>query len=155
MKKLSTLHWFVYSLIVENNHTSKNPIDQRTIYDFCKRANLKVTWNENPANHNCHARWLTKIVDELNSSMRVDKIIAHHGYRFYFCDYDEANQIVSLMEQKIIMANNRKWALKKKIRRHNQGKLLSNEGNPIDSKSHAKPFYETFLIEHETKEEKK
>ena len=143
--KLSGLHWFVYRLITEKPYTSKNPISQQEVYDRCKEAGFDVSWTTTQNQHNDHCRWLNKVVEELNDSFEVDKIIHHHAYRYYACTYDEAIELCELRHKRIVLASLRISRIKKKLRRHNQGKLLTNLGNPMTPE--AKPFHEAVVEE--------
>ena len=141
--KLSRLHWYVYYLITDKPYTSTNPIEQWDIYDHCKQQGFDVTWSVTQNQHNDHCRWLNRIVEDLNNSMEVDKIIHHHGYRYYVCTYEEAELLCDLRHKRIVLASMRISRIRKKIRRHNQGKLLTNRGDSMEG-SQAKPFHEAF-----------
>ena len=143
--KLSALHWFVYGLLTNTPYTSTNPISQREIFDKCKEAGFKISWSEEQNHHNDHCRYLNRIIMRLNESMEVDKLIHHHGYRYYVCSYEEALEIIELKRKKIVLAGMRISRVKHKLMRHNQGKLLTNLGNPMTPE--AKPFHEAVVEE--------
>ena len=132
------LRFFVYDLLTKTPYTPENPIDQRQVYEKCVEAGFDVTWDETQNQHADHCRWLTKIVDELACDSDFDKVVWHMGYRYFACDYEEAELLLRLREERICLASVRIRKLKKKIRRHRQGKILSNTGTPLgkNKKSH-------------------
>ena len=147
--KLTSLEWFIYNLLEERTYGNNKSLSQREIYDECRRANFDVKWSETQNQHNDHCRWLNKAIDHINKSLEVDKIVHHHAYRYYVCTFEQAEMLIEFYEKKIVFAAARKKYIKRKLKRHNQGKLLSNQGNPIDEHSKAKPFHETYCNEQE------
>ena len=141
--KLTPLHWCVYRFLEASTLEERNYVSQNEIYQHCLDQGHKVTWNENKANHNCHCRWLVKVVDDLNSALEIDHIIAHHGYRYWIASEQEAEALVRFYELKIECASAKKWALKAKMRRHGQGKTTTNRAETMEG-SKAEPFHETY-----------
>lgn len=141
--KLTPLHWCVYRFIENSTLDEKNTVSQEEIYKHCLDQGHKVTWNENVANHNCHCRWLVKIVDELNVALEIDHLISHHNYRYWIASEKEAEALVEFYDKKIENASSRKWAVKAKMRRNGQGKTTTNRADPMPG-SKAEPFHETY-----------
>ena len=149
-KELTPLHWFVYNLLKEKTlgqfDSSGNPVtvSQREIYEACVANGFPVTWTETQNQHNDHCRWLKNIIDELIAHPKPDFMPWHHGYRYYLCTEEQAQVIYDFYDLKIKHASVRRAAVRKKIKRNGQGKLLSAELKPITEKSQAKRFYTSF-----------
>lgn len=143
-KNLTPLDWFVYRLLEERTLGTKNSVSQREIYEACKEAGYGVSWNESQNQHNDHCRWLHDVVEHINFTDEVDHMVGHHCWRYRLLSMEEAANLVIVFNDKEKKARERKVALLEKMKRHGQGKLLSNQGNPIDDDSSAKEFYEAF-----------
>ena len=133
-----SLKKFVYDLLVENGHNAKNPLDQREIYQHCKDNGYDVKWHDSQNQHNDHCRWLTKLIDDINNDQSFDKILDHHGYRYYVCEREDALMLIQRRKSRICLAQCRITMLEKKLRRDGQGTCVP-EGE----------FHETFLREGE------
>lgn len=152
--KLTPLHWLVYRYLLNNTQDEYTTLSQREIYEYCKEQGQSVTWNENQNQHNDHCRWLTKIVDDINFSLETDKLIYQHGYRYRIANEEEAEFMVMKYEQRIVLASERKWVLKKKMRRDGQGKTVTNRAETMEG-SRAEEFHSTYRHEETDDEESK
>ena len=137
------LKFFVYDLLTKTPYTPENPIDQREMYERCRDEGFDVSWDESQNQHSDHCRWLTKIVDELACDSDFDKVVWHFGYKYFACDYEEACLLLELREQRIALASVRIRKLKKKIRRHNQGKITTNTATDVANTR--RKFHTTFV----------
>ncbi len=144
-EEMKRLRWFVYDLLTKTPYTPENPISQREVYEKCLEAGFDVTYDENQNQHNDHCRWLTKIVDELACDSDFDKVVWHFGYRYFCCDYEEAELLLRLREERIALASVRIRKLRKKVRRHRQGKLTTNTATPVEGTN--RKFHKTFQRE--------
>ena len=144
MKKMKPIDWFVYRLLEERTLGNKESVTQREIYEACKEAGYDVAWNESQNFHNDHCRWLHDVVDRINYSTEVDKMVGHHCWKYRLLDEKESAALVLVFNSRERKARERKIAILEKMRRNGQGKLLSNQGNPIDEESKAKEFHEAF-----------
>lgn len=152
--KLTPLHWMVYRYLLENTQDEHTTLSQREIYEYCKEQGQSVTWNEKQNQHNDHCRWLARIVDDLNYSLEVDKIIFQHGYRYRIANEEEATFMVMKYDQRIKLAGKRKSVLVRKMRRDGQGKTVTNRcENIVGSK--AEPFHSTYRREEDGNEDGK
>lgn len=144
--ELTDLEWFIYTLLEEETLGTTKSLTQREIYEACKAVGFKVSWNESQNQHNDHCRWLNTAIDHLTSSLETDKIIDHHAYRYFLCTREQAIAKRDVYKLKIQRASKRMKQINTKMKRHDQGKLLSNRGYVIDAKSKAKKYYETYNI---------
>lgn len=145
--KLTALHWRVYQFLLEYTQDGKTKKSQADIYHHCYGYDTCVTWNTEPTNHSCHCRWLTRIIDDLNSDLSIDKIIAHNKkYEYWIASKKEADELVAFYDSKIKKTNDRKQIILAKMARHGQGKTVTNRAEPIEG-SKAKEFHSTYREE--------
>lgn len=142
--KMRPIDWFVYRLLEERTGGNGESVSQRDIYLAAKEAGYKVSWNERQNQHNDHCRWLHDVVERINWSAEVDKMVGHRCWRYRLLDEKEAAMLVAVFNRRERKARERKVAILSKMRLNGQGKLLSNQGNPIDDESLAKEFHEAF-----------
>ena len=143
-KKMTPLDWAVYNFIKKVTLGNKDSVSQKQIYDAMKEQGNQVTWSDKQNQHNDHCRWLADCVERINMSPEVDHLIIHHAYRYRLATLEEALTLEAQYRNRIVLASKRRMAIVRKIKRHNQGKLLSNKCLPIDENSQAKRFHEAF-----------
>lgn len=146
--KLTPIHWELYRLIEARTKGNELSVPQREIYDLLKSKGYEVSWNESQNQHNDHCRWLWDLIwgeDGINFSPEVDHIIVHDSeYNYRFGSANEVLARWAYYYDKTEKSKKRHYSLLHKIKQDGQGKLLSNQGNPIDDDSLAKLFHETF-----------
>ncbi len=154
--KLTPKHWALYRFIEKRTLDTEDKIPQREIYEYMLNEGYDVTWKDDQNQHNDHCRWLWSLVQEINFSSEVDHIIVHdRDYNYCLGSANETLKLWHHFYERSETAKKRHARLLAKIKRNGQGKLLSNQGQPIDEHSLAKAFHETFNSKgHKPKEAK-
>ena len=83
----------------------------------------------------------------INNSQEVDKLILVDNNCFKVAKLDEAIELEQDLHNQAMKLLGRMSFIQEKRRRNNQGKVLSNQLNPIDDKSRAEKFHTTFIEE--------
>jgi hypothetical protein len=145
MKKLTTRQFRLYDLLVAV--AKADPVrwvDKLEIADYL--GNDYYTINTSKHAHDvCSTMNLDRIT--INNSLEVDKIILIKDNTFKIATEQEAIQLEEELYNQAMKLLERKSMLVAKRLRNNQGKVLSNQLNPIDDKSRAEKFHETFVEE--------
>ena len=145
MEKLTTRQFRLYDLLVAV--AKADPVrwvDKLEIADYL--GNDYYTINTSKHAHDvCSTMNLDRIT--INNSLEVDKIILIKDNTFKIATEQEARQLEEELYNQAMKLLERKSMLVAKRLRNNQGKVLSNQLNPIDDKSRAEKFYETFVEE--------
>ena len=145
MKKLNTRQFRLYDLLVAV--AKADPVrwvDKLEIADYL--GNDYYTINTSKHAHDvCSTMNLDRIT--INNSLEVDKIILIKDNTFKIATEQEAIQLEEELYNQAMKLLERKSMLVAKRLRNNQGKVLSNQLNPIDDKSRAEKFHETFVEE--------
>ena len=119
-------------------------VDKLEIADYL--GNDYYTINTSKHAHDvCSTMNLDRIT--INNSLEVDKIILIKDNTFKIATEQEAIQLEEELYNQAMKLLERKSMLVAKRLRNNQGKVLSNQLNPIDDKSRAEKFHETFVEE--------
>lgn len=140
MSKLTPHLWRLYRFI-----------ELRT--DFQLKTSVRDIVDEFPDNYylkeqkgnysNCPQVY--KDIDTLNASYEVDKTIIKNNNDFRLGTKEETTKYKNKLKREGIRLLVKAYNIDRKMRRDNQGKLLSNQLNPIDENSVAKLFHEAFI----------
>ncbi len=145
MEKLTTRQFRLYDLLVAV--AKADPVrwvDKLEIADYL--GNDYYTINTSKHAHDvCSTMNLDRIT--INNSLEVDKIILIKDNTFKIATEQEAIQLEEELYNQAMKLLERKSMLVAKRLRNNQGKVLSNQLNPIDEKSKAEKFHTTFIEE--------
>ena len=143
MEKLTTRQFRLYDLLVAV--AKADPVrwvDKLEIADYL--GNDYYTINTSKHAHDvCSTMNLDRIT--INNSLEVDKIILIKDNTFKIATEQAAIQLEEELYNQAMKLLERKSMLVAKRLRNNQGKVLSNQLNPIDDKSRAEKFHETFV----------
>lgn len=136
MEKLKTRQWQLFNYLLAN---SDRAVTQRELID-----NIGEYEESGKLSHDRCPTIYTDI-DKINKSKEIDKIILMDNFNYKIASKEEAIDFANYYLKKALKALKRYWTLIDKINKDGQGKLLSNQDNPIDDKSKAKRFIETFI----------
>lgn len=141
---LTSKHWRLFDLLTK---ASEQGTPQLTQKDICDALPDHFTYDsrENVHDH-CNALW--EIVNDINHSLEVDKIIVVDKLTYRFGTKEECQEYADKLLTHGLKKLKRAWAVKYKIKMDGQGKLLSNQDNPIDDESKAKLSFEAFIQKH-------
>ena len=145
MKKLNTRQFRLYDLLVAV--AKADPVrwvDKLEIADYLGDDYYTINTSKH-AHDVCSTMNLDRIT--INNSLEVDKIILIKDNTFKIATEQEAIQLEEELYNQAMKLLERKSMLVAKRLRNNQGKVLSNQLNPIDDKSRAEKFHETFVEE--------
>lgn len=133
--KLTTRQWDLYNYLKAN---TDRWITQKEICENVKG----YQWHERK-NDNCPMIREDKLV--INNSDEVDKIIISYKYQFKIATtYDEIMDEYNIHKQRLLQQAKQLSALKHKMRKNLQGKIISNQGKEMTEDSKAKQFYEVY-----------
>lgn len=137
--KLTPRQWELYGLIKQYSlHGAK--ITQKEITQLVDG----YEWNESETCHDhCPAIW--NDIKDLNLSFEIDKIIISKNFEYWIGNEKETKQYLDELWEALEPRLVRYWNYKKKVSHNGQGKLLSNQLNPIDENSKAREFVESFI----------
>ncbi|MCK9449957.1 MAG: hypothetical protein M0Q41_13425 [Bacteroidales bacterium] len=88
---------------------------------------------------------LYKDIDIINASHEVEKIIIKKNNNFRLATEEEAIEYHNKLVRRLIHYRDNALAVKYKIGKDGQGKLLSAQLTPIDENSKAREFTESFI----------
>ena len=142
IEKTSTLtprQWAVYRLIYTNSIVLHKKTTQREIYDSIRG----YEWNNDEKCHDhCPAIW--NDITKNNLSFSHDKIIISKNFEYWIGNEEETQEFLNDLWNQLAPRLMRYWFYKSKVARNGQGKLLSNNLDPIDSNSKAREFIESY-----------
>lgn len=137
--ELTPRQWAVYRLIYTNSIVLHKKTTQREIYDSING----YEWNDDEKCHDhCPAIW--KDITENNLSFSHDKIIISKNFEYWIGNEEETQEFLNDLWNQLSPRLMRYWFYKAKVKRNGQGKLLSNELDPIDENSKAREFIESY-----------
>ena len=137
--ELTPRQWQVWRLVEHNSLVELRKTTQREIYEKV----YGYEWNDDEKCHDhCPAIW--KDVAENNLSLEHDKIIISKNFEYWVGNDEETMEYLNDLWEQLEPRLTRYWVYLKKVKRNGQGKLLSNELKPIDDKSKARMFIESF-----------
>lgn len=139
--ELTPRQWDLWRLIEHNSLVEHRKTTQKEIHDKVRG----YCWNEGDKSHDkCPAIWSD--VRANNQSLEHDKIIISKNFEYWIGSERETKKFIAELWKALSPRLYRYWRYYKKVEREGQGKLLSNQGNPIDEKSLAKQFHEVFNL---------
>lgn len=142
---LTPMEWALYRYLEAKTLGNDEKVSQYEIYRHMRELGYDVTWNDSQNQHNDHCRWLYNLILDINFSLRVDHIIVHdRDYKYRLGSEDETLAYWHSFYEKYETNLGRHVLILEKIKRHGQGELISNAGEPITAESMAKRFHETF-----------
>ena len=119
-------------------------VDKFEIADYIGKEHYQINYSD--TTHDvCSTMNLDRIA--LNNSLEVDKIILIKDNKFKVATEDEAIELEQELHSQAMKLLGRMTFIQEKRRRNNQGKVLSNQLNPIDEDSRAEKYHETFIEE--------
>ena len=139
--KLTPKHWALWRLIEHNSLVEHRKTSQREICN--ELGEYGFVYDESDKTHDhCSAIWT--IVKDNNESLEHNKIIISKNFEYWIGNEDETNEYLKGLWKALEPRLSRYWNYYKKLKRHNQGKLLSNQLQPIDEDSKAEAFFNCF-----------
>lgn len=139
--ELTPRQWALYRLIYENSINYQRKTTKREIYETLKDYGYE--WNDSETTHdNCSAIW--NDVAANNLSFAHDKIIISKNDEYWIGTKEETKEFLNDLWNQLAPRLMRYWFYKEKVKGNGQGKLLSNELNPIDDLSKAREFVESY-----------
>ena len=137
--ELTPRQWALYRLIYTNSLVLQKKTTQREIYESIRG----YEWNDSETCHDhCPAIW--KDITDNNLSFSHDKIIISRNFEYWIGNEQETKEFIDDLWQQLAPRLMRYWFYKTKIKRNGQGKLLSNDLEPITDTSKAREFIESF-----------
>ena len=139
---LTTSLWDLYNFIKERSLNG----EKTTVRDVCEQFPETYHLNDKESNFtNCPN--LYKDIDLLNSSYQIEKIIVKDYNNFHLATKEDANKYANKIKFKALKLLKKYWVVQRKIDKDGQGKCIGANGQPIDDKSKARRFYESFIDE--------
>lgn len=136
---LTPRQWALYRLIYTNSIVLHKKTTQREIYDSING----YEWNDDEKCHDhCPAIW--KDITDNNLSFSHDKIIISKNFEYWIGNEQETQEFLNDLWQQLAPRLMRYWFYKAKVKRNGQGKLLSNDLEPITDNSKAREFIESY-----------
>lgn len=137
--ELTPRQWALYRLIYNNSIVFNRKTTQKEICDSIRG----YEWNDDPTTHDhCSAIWSD--ITANNLSFSHDKVIISKNFEYWIGSEEETKEFLDDLWKQLAPRLMRYWFYKAKIKRNGQGKLLSNELNPITDDSKAREFVESF-----------
>ena len=139
--ELTSRQWALYRLIYENSINHQRKTTKREIYETLKDYGYE--WNDSETTHdNCSAIW--NDITANNLSFAHDKIIISKNDCYWIGTKEDTDKFLTDLWNQLAPRLMRYWFYKEKVKGTGQGKLLSNELNPIDDLSKAREFVESY-----------
>lgn len=142
LQELTPSLWNLYNFIKARSLNG----EKTTVRDVCDQFPDIYHLNDKESNFtNCPN--LYKDIDLLNSSYQIEKIIVKDYNNFHLATEEDANKYALKIKIKALKLLKKYWVVQRKIDKDGQGKIISAQGTPIDDKSKARKFYESFIDE--------
>ena len=136
---LTPRQWALYRLIYTNSIVLGRKTTQREICDLVEG----YEWNDDEKAHDhCSAIWTD--ITANNLSFSHDKIIISRNFEYWIGNEQETQEFIDDLWNQLAPRLMRYWFYKTKVKRNGQGKLLSNDLQPIDDTSKAREFIESY-----------
>lgn len=136
---LTPRQWALYRLIYNNSMVFHRKTTQREIYESING----YEWNYDEKCHDhCPAIW--KDITDNNLSFSHDKVIISKNFEYWIGSEQETQDFLNDLWQQLAPRLMRYWFYKAKVKRNGQGKLLSNDLEPITDNSKAREFIESY-----------
>jgi hypothetical protein len=138
--KLIPRQWALYRLIRHYSLDLGKKITQREICDLLPEY---YKWNDDIKTHD-HCVMIWGDIKNLNLSYEIDKIVISDNYEYWLGDQEQTKEFINGLWDDLFPRLSRYWAYKQKVARNGQGKLLSDQLQPIDDESKAREFIESY-----------
>ena len=138
---LSPRCWALWRLVEYNSLVEHRKTSQKEICDKLSEYGYVYDNNELVHDH-CSAIW--KDIKDNNECLEHNKIIISKNFEYWIGSEEETSQFLKDLWKALEPRLSRYWNYYKKLKRHNQGKLLSNQLQPIDDDSKAEAFFNCF-----------
>lgn len=136
---LTPRQWALYRLIYNNSLVLHRKTTQREVYESISG----YEWNDDPTAHDhCSAIWSD--ITANNLSFSHDKVIISKNFEYWIGNEEETQEFLNDLWNQLAPRLMRYWFYKSKVAKNGQGKLLSNNLDPIDSNSKAREFIESY-----------
>lgn len=136
---LTPRQWALWRLVEHNSLVEHRKTTQREIYEQVDG----YVWNEEESCHDhCVAIW--KDIKDNNESLEHNKIIISKNFEYWIGSEEETKEFLQDLWKALEPRLTRYWNYHKKLSRHGQGKLLSNQLAPITEESVADRFFNCF-----------
>ena len=144
-KKLTPRQWATYNLIKEASSKGEKVSIEEIVANYHESAHEGgYAISTSVGSHDiCGNVWCDVVA--INASSEVEKIIIIDNFTYRLATEEEAEEYYSNLKAKALRAFQRASAIKRKIRKDGQGKLISCQGKAIDDESTARQFVEAFL----------
>ncbi len=132
---LTPLHWSVYRAIRENTLGRNPPLTQRQVVDLVNADMEKMghperlPYVENDANH-CRKLW--DLVQDINDSPEIEKVIVVYKYTYFLGNEYETEWYRCKLRSDAIRKLVRAARVAQKTSRNGQGKLISCHGKVLE-----------------------
>jgi len=114
-----------------------------SVEDICNYFPNEYYLNKKESNFsNCPK--LYKDIDTINQSTEVDKWITKNNNKIKLATKEECERDIQRLKKRLSKAGKEIYRLEKKMKLDGQCKLLSNQNKPIDEKSKARNYVETY-----------
>lgn len=143
--KLTPRQWATYNLIKEASSKGVSVSIEEIVANYHESAHKGgYAISTSVGSHDiCGNVW--RDVVAINASAEVEKIIIIDNFTYRLATEEEAEEYYADLRTKALRALQRASAIKHKIRKDGQGKLISCQGKAIDDDSTAREFVEAFL----------
>lgn len=140
--ELTTEKWSLYNFIKARTLNG----EKTTVKDVCEKFPDIYHLNDKESNFsNCPN--LYKDIDFLNEHWQIEKIIVKDNNNFHLATEEEAKTYAKKIKVRGLKLLKKYWVVYRKIEKDGQGKCTTAKGDPIDEKSKARRFYESFIDE--------
>lgn len=136
---LTPRQWELWRLIYHNSIVEHRKTSQREI---CDKIDGFIWNNSESAHDHCSAIWTD--IKANNESEEHDKIIISKNFEYWIGSERETKEFIAGLWKALSPRLKRYWRYLGKLKVDGQGKLISNQGNPIEVGSTAKEFHEVF-----------
>lgn len=146
MEKLNSLEWAVYEAIKEGGTITQK--------DLCEAVNARlgrVALKYKEKATNCkddskgdHCKQLLYIVQRINESPEVEKIICIKKYTYFLGNEEQCKAYHDQLLRRAVAMIKKANAVLAKAKKNNQGKLVSCHGDEITEESKARRFTEAY-----------
>lgn len=145
--KLTPRQWATYNLIKEASSRGESVPIEEIVANYPESAHEGgYSLSRGAGSHDiCKGVWTD--ITALNASTEIEKIIIIDNFTYRLATEAEAEAYYERLQNKAIRALVRAYAIKTKMRKDGQGKLVSCQGKAIDCESTARRFVEAFAKE--------
>lgn len=148
-KLLSPVEWLVYRYIRKKTYQGGEDrwTTQKELVDAINadpNIEVKLTYNEADYNH-CRGLWT--IINGINQSGRVPKIIVTKNYKYKLGNAAEVRDYFAKQRKDALKKLARLRTLERRASMNGQGTILDSEGKVIDEESTARRYFESLVPE--------